>query len=369
MTEPIRASSVAENARASRRAVGQRGQGDRPTNRIIGHLKSDSVDTVVVAGRRLQPSPVFDTYWRFAAARQQVYQARLRGQAPPWTADPILASYRFTNCYRATDRVSQYLIKELVYRGDQDPIELLFRIVLFRFFNRISTWQLLISTLGELRWATFCIDRYDRVLTSAVSRGERIYSAAYVIPSPRLGALRKHTNHLLLLQQMLRSRLHTKIQTSESMADAFQVLRSYPGLGDFLAYQLIIDINYSTLINFDEMDFVVPGPGAKDGICKCFGPESRGLEAEIIRYMSDAQEVHLARLGLNFPGLKGRRLQLIDCQNLFCEVDKYARLVHPEIASYSRRARIKQRYVPTDQAVTSWFPPKWGINGGAAHSV
>ena len=126
-------------------------------------MKSDSVDTVVVAGRRLQPSPVFDTYWRFAAARQQVYQARLRGQAPPWTADPILASYRFTNCYRATDRVSQYLIKEVVYRGDQDPIELLFRIVLFRFFNRISTWQLLISTLGELRWATFCIDRYDRV--------------------------------------------------------------------------------------------------------------------------------------------------------------------------------------------------------------
>jgi hypothetical protein len=74
-------------------------------------------------------------------------------------------------------------------------------------------------------------------------------------------------------------------------------------------------------------------------------------------------------LGLNFPGLKGRRLQLIDCQNLFCEVDKYARLVHPEIAGYSRRARIKQRYVPTYQAVTSWFPPSWGINGRAAHSV
>jgi hypothetical protein len=101
------------------------------------------------------------------------------------------------------------------------------------------------------------------------------------------------------------------------MADAFQVLRSYPGLGDFLAYQLIIDINYSTLINFDEMDFVVPGPGAKDGIYKCFGPGSLGSDAKIIRYMSDTQEPHFARLGLNFSDLNGRRLQLVDCQNLF----------------------------------------------------
>jgi alpha-glutamyl/putrescinyl thymine pyrophosphorylase clade 1 len=332
-------------------------------------LKSNSVDTVVVAGRRLQPTPVFETYWRFAAARQQVYQARVRGSPPPWTADPILALYRFTNCYRAADRVSQYLIKEVIYRGDQDPVELLFRIVLFRFFNRISTWQLLTSALGEPTWATFRIDRYDQVLTDAAARSQRIYSAAYVIPSPRLRALSKHTNHLLLLQQMMRSGLRKRIQTSASMADAFQVLRSYPGLGDFLAYQLIIDINYSTLINFDEMDFVVPGPGAKDGIYKCFGPGSRGFEAEIIRYMSDAQEAHLARLGLNFPGLKGRRLQLIDCQNLFCEVDKYARLAHPEITGYSGRTRLKQRYLPTDQAVTSWFPPKWGINGLTAHSA
>jgi len=333
-------------------------------------VRSNSLDTVVVAGRRLQPTPVFDTYWRFAAARQQVYQARLRGDAPPWTLDPILASYRFTNCYRASDRVSQFLIKEVIFCGDQDPAEVLFRIVLFRFFNRISTWQLLISALGEPTWATFRIDRYDRVLTSAISRGERIYSAAYVIPSPRLDALHKHTNHLLLLQHMMRSGLRHSIQTSASMADAFQVLRSYPGLGDFLAYQLIIDINYSALINFDEMDFVVPGPGAKDGIYKCFGSGGRGHEAEIIRYMSDAQEAHFARLGLNFSGLKGRRLQLIDCQNLFCEIDKYARLAHPKITGLSGRARIKQRYVPTDQAVTSWFPPKWGINGlVAAHSV
>ena len=342
-------------------------------NGVIAHLRQHSsptrfVDSVVLADRRLRHTEIFDTYWQFAAARHQIYQARLRGDAPPWTTDPIMASYRFTNCYRAADRVSQYLIGEVIYHGDQDPEEVLFRILLFRFFNRIATWELLCSALGELSWASFQLNRYDKVLSAAVQAGERIYSAAYLIPPPRLDArgtrIRgKHTNQLLLLQQIMRCGTCQKLETAASMADAFYLLRAHPGLGDFLAYQLIIDINYSTLIDFDEMDFVVAGPGARDGICKCFGPGVHGLEAEIIRYMSDTQEEHFARLGLSFSGLNGRRLQLIDCQNLFCEVDKYARRAHPEITGCSGRTRIKQRFAPNDQALTSWFPPKWGING------
>jgi hypothetical protein len=320
------------------------------------------VDLIMVAGRRLHPTQVFDTYWRFAAARQQVYQRRLRGDPSPWTADPILATYRFTNCYRAADRVSQYLIKEVVYRGNQDADEVLFRILLYRFFNRISTWELLLSAFGELSWATFRPDRYDQVLTKAFCGGERIYSAAYVIPSPRLGGLRKHTNHLLLLEHMLRGGLRSRLETSASMPEAFDLLHGYSGIGDFLAYQLLIDINYSTMINFDEMDFVVPGPGAKDGLRKCFGRGVRGIEADLIRYMSDTQEKHFDRLGLRFSGLNGRRLQLIDCQNLCCEVDKYARTAHPDISGYSGRTRIKRRFAPLDNALTAWFPPKWGIN-------
>jgi hypothetical protein len=78
--------------------------------------------------------------------------------------------------------------------------------------------------------------------------------------------------------------------------------------------------------------------------------------------MSDTQEKHFDRLGLRFSGLNGRRLQLIDCQNLCCEVDKYARAAHPDISGYSGRTRIKQRFAPLDNALTAWFPPKWGIN-------
>jgi hypothetical protein len=96
-------------------------------------------ETITIGGRRLVPTAVFDTYWRFALARQRVYLARLSGTL--WTTDPILAHYRFTNCYRAADRVSQHLIRDVTYRGDQTWDEVFFRTVLFKLFNRSSTWQ------------------------------------------------------------------------------------------------------------------------------------------------------------------------------------------------------------------------------------
>jgi len=327
------------------------------------------MDSIMVAGRSLRPTPVLDTYWRFAAERQQVYLARVRGDAAPWTTDPIIVRHRFTNCYRATDRVSQYLIGQVIYRGSQDPDEVLFRILLFKLFNRISTWELLCSAFGEPTWAGFCLERYDRVLAEALGRGEAIYSAAYIVSPPRLGARRKHTNHLLLVRRMLRDGLVSRLQASESMEHAFRALRCYPSLGDFLAYQLLIDINYSMIIDFDEMDFVVAGPGARDGLRKCFGAAARGIEADLIRYLTNTQEQHFARLGLRFPGLNGRRLHLIDCQNLSCEVDKYARVAHPKIAGYSGRTRIKQRFQPDDHPVTSWLPPKWRISSSQTAAI
>jgi hypothetical protein len=324
---------------------------------------------ITVAGRRLSPSPVFDTYWRFAEARQRIYFARLRGLSGPWTDDAILSHYRFTNCFRAADRVSQQLVRQVIYSGDQEWTEVFFRVVLFKLFNRNSTWALLSGDLGTPTWEGYSFAAFDRVLSRAMDAEERLYSAAYVIPPPQLGEVRKHQNHLRLIELMMASATPTRIVQAASLRDVFEILRSLPAFGNFLAYQFAIDLNYATALDFDEMEFVVPGPGARDGIRKCFGRAADGIEAEIIRYVTDAQEEHFARLGLSFLTLGGRRLQLIDCQNLFCEVDKYARLAHPEIAGISGRTQIKQHYRLDVEPLTAWFPPKWGINDHLAAMV
>jgi NTP pyrophosphatase (non-canonical NTP hydrolase) len=313
----------------------------------------------------LKPTPVYNTYWQFAAERQEIFFRRFKGKLPPWTSDTILSSYKFTNAYRASDRVSQFLIRHVIYRDDLPDTreEVFFRVLLYKMFNRIETWKLLEDKLGTITWEEYDFQRYDQVLSEALARNERIYSAAYIMPSARsFGHKRKHRNHLTLIERMIADELPKRLSDTSSMQEAFEMLRSYPTLGDFLAYQYVTDLNYSPLTHFSEMEFVVPGPGALDGIRKCFADRGGLNNAEIIRFMADRQEVEFERLRLQFRSLWGRPLQLIDCQNLFCEVDKYARARHPEINGISGRTRIKQKFQANPTPIAYWYPPKWGIN-------
>lgn len=319
--------------------------------------------------RHLAPakvSEVYESYWRFAAERQAIFFRRARGEAGPWTFDTVLATYKFTNAYRASDRVSQFLIRHVIYRADlpNAPCEVFFRILLFKLFNKIETWKRLERALGPIIFEDYRFARYDEVLTAALRAGRRIYSAAYIMPpgGRAFGQSAKHQNHLLLLERMMKDRLSERLAQTRTMQKAFETLRAYPTIGDFLAYQFITDINYSEITDFNEMDFVVPGPGARDGLRKCFA-DSGGLnEPELIRLMADLQEQEFERLGLDFQSLWGRRLQLIDCQNLFCEVDKYARVAHPHVAGLTGRTRIKQKFEPTPEPIALFYPPKWKIN-------
>jgi alpha-glutamyl/putrescinyl thymine pyrophosphorylase clade 1 len=311
------------------------------------------------------PTAAYESYWRFAVERQLVFFRRLSNAPPPWTNDPIIDRYKFTNAYRASDRVSQFLIRNVIYTSGFDARDTFFRILLFKLFNKVETWRLLENHVGVISWRDYSFKSYDRVLTGAMARGTRIYSAAYIMPSGRLESgiePTKHRFHLRLLENMMRDDVPTRLGAAGSMLEGFSLLRSYNSIGDFLAYQFVTDVNYSELTHFSESEFVQPGPGALDGIRKCFKSLGGLSAAEIIRFVADRQEAEFDRLGLAFPSLWGRRLQLIDCQNLFCEVGKYSRVRHPEIAGVSERKRIKQHFSPAPERLAVWYPPKWGLN-------
>jgi hypothetical protein len=311
-----------------------------------------------------EPTEVFDTYWRFAAERQEIFFRKAMCLPPRWTDDDILHKHKFTNAYRAADRVSQFLIRHVIYEGSQEPEELFFRIILFKLFNRIETWKLLGESVGSIAWNTYEFTRYERALSAAMAKGIRIYSAAYMMPSGsrQFGSSRKHINHLRLLESMMRNELSDQIRRARSMREAFELIRGFPTIGDFLAYQFVTDLNYSTLTDFSEMEFVVAGPGAKDGIRKSFRNLGGLNESELILLVAQRQHDEFIRRGIRFRSLWGRPLQLIDCQNLFCEVDKYARVAHPLVRGISARTRIKQKYRSQGGPIDYWFPPKWMLN-------
>ncbi|MFH1556759.1 MAG: nucleotide kinase domain-containing protein [Pseudomonadota bacterium] len=315
----------------------------------------------------MKPTAVYDSYWRFAAERLSVYYRKQRCEDGPWTEDPILEAFRFTNTYRAADRVSQYLIREIQYNSNRscEPTDVVFRTLLFKIFNKIETWEAVEAAIGPIEWRPRILEQIERVLDRRMREGHRIYSAAYIMPAPRLGAVRKHSNHLALLANMLKDRLPDRVCQAPNLSAVYELLLRYPGLGSFLAFQYAIDLNYSVYLNFPEDEFVIAGPGAIDGISKCFSDFERYSPEDVIYHMMQRQEYEFKRLDISFPGLYGRPLQPIDCQNLFCEISKYARVAHPEISGVANRHRIKQMYKRSSRAApVPMFPPKWALKVG-----
>lgn len=314
----------------------------------------------------LKTTSVYETYWKFAVKRQEIFYNRINDQEFPWTNDKILQKYKFTNVYRASDRVSQYLIKNVIYNGIKYTEEdMCFRILFFKLFNKIETWEYMESKLGDILYCTYEFEKYNKFLNECIEFNGTIYSAAYIMPSGKssFGYEKKHQNNLKLLETMMKTEITNKVLKCKSLKALYEILMSYPTLGKFLAFQLAIDINYSELCDFDESSFVVAGPGAQNGILKCFGELGGCSYEDIIKYVANNQENEFLKRGLKFKNLYGRKLQLIDCQNLFCEVDKYSRVAHPNIIGKTSRTRIKQEYKKRElEKIEYFFPPKWNLN-------
>lgn len=313
-----------------------------------------------------KPRPgVYDLYWKFTAERQKIFERRATGTAGPWTTDPILKTYKFCNVFRAADRVSQYLIREVCYPGSQPSpdADLAFQIVAFRTFSNTATWDQLVSHLGRRPDLESLADgSFENALTEIKRSAGRLYTGAFILcATDAYGRSTKHLNHVELLKDMfLEHDLASDVAGATSLQQVYSLLHSYPLMGDFMSYQVAIDFNYSALTDFDENDFTMPGPGALRGIKKVF-EDTNGLSPQqVIMWMVDHQQDEFDRLGLQFHGLEGRAIHAIDAQNLFCETDKYCREAVPGLSS--ARTRIKAKFTPAAEPISYFYPPKWHLD-------
>lgn len=291
---------------------------------------------------------IYDLYWQFAAERQAIFYRRFHGETGPWTDDPVLRQYKFCNVFRAADRVSQYMIRQVIYNNEQVSEEdKLFQIVAFRTFSKEATWDSAREYLGHYpRLDDLASGEFLRALEYAKEQHGGLYTGAFILcANNAYGYSVKHRNHVALFQHMfLQDDLASHLLNATSLQEVYNLLHGYPLMGDFMSYQTAVDLNYSPYINFDENDFVKAGPGSLRGIHKVFESIEGRSPEEIIMDMVERQDEEFARLGLSFPGLFGRKLQAIDCQGLFCELDKYCRIVAPYLTS--SRKRMKAVFKP-----------------------
>lgn len=305
-------------------------------------------------------------YFYLVQERMNIFWTRYEGKSSNLTNDKIFLVHKFTNVYRALDRVSQFLIRDVIYGEDQNfgNKDVLLRILVFKIFNNIDTWKLLQGEVGIIRVENFDVEVISALLSERIKE-RPIFSAAYMMTGShkKYNHLKsKHEKWLTMVKvEMLEEGRFERIIKANSLEEIFNILKEVSFIGDFLAYQYAIDFNYSEVINFDENSFVKAGIGAIRGIKKCFYYSSKYSFEDYIKFTQDNFKELQRKFGFTgFKNLFGREPTLIDLQNCFCETDKYLRVKMPELAVDN--TRIKQKFTSPKQQIDFFFPPKWGIN-------
>lgn len=320
------------------------------------------------------PNKDFAYYLYWIAERQNIFWRRFYGEGAPYTDDPILQQYKFTNVYRVLDRASQYLLQHVIYNGNTYSNEDMFwRILLFKHYNSPATWEYLITTIGDITLETD-IDDIAECLTERRQQGIPIYSNAYMLTAsfmrnPRIlsrwGMHQVEEKHVAYLQlfkvTILNTNYYADIIKARTFKQAYNMLSRIPTIADFLSYQYVQDLNYSTIYDFDDNEFCAAGFGTIRGIARTFNINGTPQYDVIIKWVYNHFTDLCNDYGIDFNSLPGRRPQVPDLSNCFCETDKYMRVAKVETDKNIRGSRMKNHFVANTKRINYIFPPKWGV--------
>lgn len=280
-----------------------------------------------------------DLFWRFIDKRQRVWFRRVvDGQSPPWTEDHILQKYRFTNVYRKLDPGTQYVIQNIL-EADASRRDKLLNVMMYRLIGRQETHEF----LGFQSLDSFDPSEFERRLKHRRDEiGEPVFTGAYMVSGyNQMGSSDKVENVARLFNKLTSNEdFFDDVLASESLKDAYELIRSQPGFGNFLSYQVLVDLLYpvnsydsASVLPFSPDDWSSPGPGAQKGL-KRLVDEFNGFDwVGVMRWLHQNQQNEFERLGLDFPYLvnvEGEQLELslADVQNCLCEFYKYDKILH-----------------------------------------
>lgn len=275
-----------------------------------------------------------DAFARFVAERQRVWYRRVvRGDDPPWTADECIRRHRFTNVYRALDPGTQYAIQAILERAAPEP-DRAFNVMLYRLVGRPETHR----QVGFQRLDAFDAAAFEAALRSRREAGEPVFTGAYLVSGySGMGGSDKVENVARLFDE-----IHDRFD--EFWADAggasgpeevYSAIRDLPGFGNFLAYQVLVDLLYplpaydgEAILPFSPNEWAAAGPGAKRGLELLVANGADVSELEAMRRLWRNQTDEFERLDGGFVWLRdetGSRIELslADVQNCLCEYYKY----------------------------------------------
>jgi 5-hmdU DNA kinase-like protein len=252
-----------------------------------------------------------ESFCRFVTERENVRIKKERGEARPYTSDPILQTYHFCNVRRADDRVTRW-IGEWAPSAKNEAAWFWF--VVARWFNEPQTLENLTPAL-ENGWDWH---KALSILKQMERRGEKIFRASYIINSAFMPGTKKYEAVVKGILNPLAK--HPPAIAYHCLEKCHTNLMEYMGMGSFMAGQVVADWETFDVVRGKDVYTWAPlGPGSKRGLQWITGFNK--INQEMAVHLMQKLRGHLIS---DNAGL-GRSLTLHDVQNCLCEMAKYVR--------------------------------------------
>lgn len=152
------------------------------------------------------------------------------------------------------------------------------------------------------------------------------------------------------MQYLWEDDIAKKIKACMTQEGVYNLLRGYLGIGDFLAYQMFVDMTYIEEFPFSENEFTAAGPGCKNGLNELFEDKDGMSYEECLFWVRNNLEQEFIKRGWKWDAKKlfcdlpeyDRCLNVMSLENCFCELSKYIRAV-------TGTGRPRKKYVPTKE--------------------
>lgn len=271
-------------------------------------------------------------YW--INERHSIYLKRTAEAAWPWTTDPILQEYKFTNVFRELDTGTVWY-RENWREPYADHTELFFNTCLYRHFN----WWETADVLGfQEDWDPI---KVETTLRERKAAGHRIFTNAHMLTGTLGGDKITQVVHKVLTP-LWHISIDIEPTEEDTLESVFKRLLPNPGFGPFLSYEIVTDLRHTRYLSqaSDIMTWANPGPGAMRGIRRILiGHNAKDYKSGIKKsqYIDIMKE--LLYLSDEFLEDHVPDLEMRDIEHSLCEFDKYERV-------RSKEGRPRMKFIP-----------------------
>lgn len=279
-------------------------------------------------------------FFNFMIEREQI---RLRKEADlsfPWTNDPILRKYKFTNVYRFHDWTTTKLREEFYSKNrDKDKKTILMNCALFRYFGTFEFAE----AVGWQAYDDFDFNGIIKIATERLAAKERVFTGAYIITNQGISAPKQKVvvNHFLRKLHKELPVLIEVMQLTRSWQKVSETMSSIPGFGGsgFMTKEVLLDTmmtdfwgadicyfdNYKLVLPTDYESWTPIGPGALRGVARLLGYEDLKASKEL-KFQALKTILSLTSMQESYWPEEYGKLFPTDIQFQLCEFDKYERV-------------------------------------------